>query len=271
MIPDRARQLGEREAETPERPAATLLRVDIRGKSFASGNRGPILGDILLDIKAQEIIAVLGPSGSGKTTLLRMIAGLDADFNGQITGSDGVVGAPSARRGLVFQDARLLAWRTVRQNVAFGLPGSMKEVRSARVDQMLELVGLSPAQHAWPRELSGGMEKRAALARALVGSPDLLMLDEPFGALDIQSRLGLQDELVSLHRQLGFSVLLVTHDIEEAVYLADRIVILGGSPAGIRDEIAIDLGHPRDRLSDPFSAARARVLARVIDTDHHHR
>ncbi|SFG02095.1 ABC transporter [Novosphingobium sp. CF614] len=163
----------------------------------------------------------------------------------------------------------MLAWRTVRQNVEFGLPKSMRKEGPARVDEVLNLVGLAAAQHAWPRELSGGMEKRAALARALVGSPDLLMLDEPFGALDLQNRLALQDELVALRERLGFSVLLVTHDIDEAVYLADRVIILGGVPAQVREQVLIALPHPRDRLAEEFMQARTRVLAHIVDTDHH--
>lgn len=249
--------------------AVPVLTINLRSKTFARNKERQILGAVSLEVAEGEIVAILGPSGSGKTTLLRMIAGLDQDFNGEVLSRGKAVRGPSSRRSLVFQDARLLGWRTVRQNVAFGLPKSMSTDGDARINEMLAMVGLQHAEHAWPRELSGGMEKRVALARALVGSPDLLMLDEPFGALDTPNRFALQDELIALHHRLGLSVLLITHDIEEAVYLADRILILGDTPARVLTDIPIDLPRPRSRISPGFDSVRAHVLARVLNTNHH--
>jgi ABC-type nitrate/sulfonate/bicarbonate transport system ATPase subunit len=257
-------------ASKPRRRSARaqILGVDVARKGFGPDGRTKVLGHIAFEVLDGEVLAILGPSGSGKTTLLRMIAGLDLDYEGVIRNRGSVVRGPDASRGLVFQDARLLPWRTVRQNVAFGLPRKVAQAESGRVEEVLRLVGLADFQSAWPRQLSGGMEKRAALARALVSSPDLLLLDEPFGALDLSTRLALQSELVSLRQRLGLTVVIVTHDIEEAVYLGDRILILDDHPAQVVDDISVPLPHPRDRTGPAFEAVRLRVLASVLNTEH---
>ena len=249
-----------------------MLSIDVRSKAFARHRERRVLGCVAMEVAEGEIVVILGPSGTGKTTLLRMMAGLDVDYDGEIVCRGERVTGPSSERNLVFQDARLLAWRTVRGNVAFGLPRTVRRSeRRERVDMMLRLVRLQDKQDAWPRELSGGMEKRAALARALVGSPRLLMLDEPFSAVDMSGRFALQEELVGLHRRLALTTVVVTHDIDEAVYLADRVVVLGGSPSEIQAQIRIALDRPRDRTSPEFEAARLRVLAWVLDCKHHPR
>src|SRR5690625_2184502 len=186
-----------------------------------------VLRDVDLDVKAGEIIAVVGPSGCGKSTLLRLIGGLDSPTRGSIALDDEVVTAHDDATAIAFQEPRLLPWRTIAQNVAIGLPrGTRKREGQARVAELLELVGLTHAADQRPREVSGGMAQRASLARALARNPRVLLLDEPFGALDALTRLKMHDLLLDIHRAQPTTIVLVTHDVEEAIYLADRILLL---------------------------------------------
>lgn len=252
--------------QLPDSGMPTALTVDVIAKGFGNGLRPNVVEAVQFEVARGETVAVLGPSGSGKTTLLRMIAGLDTDFVGEIKCLGHAVTGPHPSRSLVFQDARLLPWRTVRANVAFGLPREIPGGDRGKVDEALRLVGLEEAQSAWPRQLSGGMEKRAALARAIVASPDLLLLDEPFGALDFSTRIGLQGELQLLCKRLGLTCLIVTHDVDEAVFLADRAVILGGRPTRVVQQIPIPLDHPRNRTHPAFDKIRLKLLASILGT-----
>ena len=203
----------------------TLLRVTNLTHGF--GGAAPVLGPVSLDVARGELLVVVGPSGAGKSTLLRVLAGLETPAAGTITWPDGAGGI-----GVVFQEPRLMPWLDVRANVGFGLRDTAA-ARRARVDALLALVGLADAGDTLPKRLSGGMAQRVALARGLAGAPALLLLDEPFGALDPANRSHLQVHLKALQAELGTTMVLVTHDIAEAVRLGDRILVLGGRPGRI--------------------------------------
>ena len=210
------------------RAPAGRVRIAHVERTFATKEDArTVLRDVTLDVAAGEIIAVVGPSGCGKSTLLRLIGGLDAPSAGAITLDDESVEAHDDSTAMAFQEPRLLPWRTIAQNVALGLPrGTRGRTAKARVAELLELVGLTHAADQRPREVSGGMAQRASLARALARSPRVLLLDEPFGALDALTRLQMHDLLLDIHRAEPSTIVLVTHDVEEALYLADRVLML---------------------------------------------
>lgn len=225
-----------------------------------------VLRDFNLDIRDGEFVALVGASGVGKSTLLRVIAGLVKPTTGIVTRDH--ADTPGRRPfALVFQDARLLPWRRVVRNVEFGLEGLglSKADRRRRALDALDLVGLSDKADRWPHQLSGGQRQRVAIARALAVDPDLLMMDEPFGALDAITRQGLQDELVDLWQRTGKTILFVTHDIDEAVYLADRVVLLAGSPAGVRSADTITTVRPRPRDDAGARATASAIRGRLSD------
>jgi NitT/TauT family transport system ATP-binding protein len=231
-----------------------------------------VLRDVNLTVRAGEFLSVVGASGCGKTTLIRMIAGLAPYSSGQIQVNGQLVTGVPKRLGFVFQDAALMPWRTVRANVAMGL-NEIKELdrHSARerVDTQLELVGLTAYADYYPAQLSGGMRQRAGLARALVSEPDLLLMDEPFGALDAFTRLRLQEELALLVSRTSMTTVFVTHDVDEAVFLSDRIVVMATAPGTIREIVDVDLPRPRlgrqGLLENPRATAlRDHVLSLVI-------
>jgi sulfonate transport system ATP-binding protein len=227
-------------------------------KSFAAAGLTPVLNKIDLQIEAGEFVAIVGPSGCGKSTLLRLIAGLEQPTAGAVKiGAQPVVGV-DRRCALMFQEPRLLPWKTVRQNVLLALRNG--RTTSADPDQWLTQVGLAGFIHALPHQLSGGMAQRAALARALVGRPQVLLLDEPFAALDALTKLQMQDLLADTVEAAGATVVMVTHDIDEAVYLADRIVILGQRPATIIASYRSPLPRPRDRSHGDLAALRSQIL-----------
>lgn len=207
------------------------------------------LRDISLEIAANEFVCLLGPSGCGKTTLLNMIAGLEPVSAGTITVDNEVVRGPSPRRGMVFQQYALFPWLTVRGNIEVGLryQGVPRDVRSRIVDQLIETVGLREFQQAYPRELSGGMMQRVALARAYAPNPEVLLMDEPFGALDAQTKATLQEDLLRVWAQTQKTVVFVTHDVDEAVFLANRIVVFSRRPGRIHSVFPIPLPYPRTR------------------------
>ncbi|MDF0546022.1 ABC transporter ATP-binding protein [Sphingobium sp. H39-3-25] len=220
-----------------------------------------MLDDVTLDVAPGEFVALLGPSGCGKSTLLRLIAGLELPCTGKV-GADKVrIVGPDPSRLLVFQDPTLYPWRTVRQNVALGLEATGQAKGSEkRIDRVLDLVGLGDFAGALPNELSGGMAQRAALARVLVNNPRLLLLDEPLGKLDSLTRMTLQAELVRLWQDSRFTALLVTHDVEEALLLAQRIIIFSPRPAHVVREIHVDAAYPRHRDAPELQALRREIL-----------
>ncbi len=254
--------LAEKLPETDAAPAG--IGLEFRDVSHAFQFKGqplPVLQHISLTVQPGEFVALLGPSGCGKSTLLRLAAGLDAPASGTVFAGDAPVDRPDPSRILVFQDPTLFPWRSVRGNVAVGLEarGILKE-SAGRIDAALRLVRLEGFDDAYPHQLSGGMAQRAALARALVNDPRLLLLDEPLGRLDSLTRLAMQGELVSLWQRVGYTVLLVTHDVEEALLLADRVVVLSERPAHIKAEIRVDRPHPRHRDDPELVALRHKVL-----------
>jgi ABC-type nitrate/sulfonate/bicarbonate transport system ATPase subunit len=245
--------------------AASDVRVHEIYKSFpvpdAPGTSRLALGGISFSIAAGELVSLVGPSGCGKSTLLRLIAGLDVSDSGELlVGNEKIVG-PSAERGLVFQDPNLFPWLTVRRNIEAGLAarGVLREKRN-EVDEFMRLVGLEAFANAYPHHLSGGMAQRVALARALINHPKVLLLDEPLGALDAFTRMRMQDEVLRLWENRRTTMLLVTHDIDEAIYMSHRILIMTSAPGRIDHEIHIDLARPRDRTSDSFLRFRSEIL-----------
>ncbi|MGL5010267.1 MAG: ABC transporter ATP-binding protein [Paracoccaceae bacterium] len=211
----------------------------------------PAVSNLTLDVVLGEFVVLLGPSGCGKSSLLYIVAGLEEATSGSVTFDGLPVTQPSPERSLIFQEAALFPWLSVRDNVGFGLSirGGQPVPRAEKVDRLLRMVGLGGAGDRRPDELSGGMRQRAALARALAMDPKVLLMDEPFAALDIQTRARMQDHLLNIWKASGASVLLVTHSIDEALALADRIVVFTARPGQIKAEIAVDAPRPRDLRS----------------------
>ena len=248
------------------RDKAASIRVWHVRKKFDSLDGGVTPGalaldDVSLTVTAGELVSVVGPSGCGKSTLLRMIAGLAKPTDGEISvGAEPIV-EPSAERGLVFQDPNLFPWLTVRRNIESGLiaRGVLREKR-AEVDEFMRLVGLEAFANSFPHHLSGGMAQRVSLARALINHPKVLLLDEPLGALDAFTRMRMQDEVLRLWRARGTTMLFVTHDIDEAIYMSDRIVIMTQRPGKIEQIIPVEMERPRDRSSSEFLRLRGDIL-----------
>jgi NitT/TauT family transport system ATP-binding protein len=244
--------------------------IDILGVTQAFRSHGKdllVLDDVSISAKPGEFIALVGPSGSGKSTLIRLLAGLDKPLFGNVYVDGKPVVGPDPSRALVFQDPTLLPWRSVRQNVAIGPQARGILTESAeKIDEVLELVGLSDFADAYPSQISGGMAQRTALARALVNEPSVLLLDEPLGALDALTRRVLQGELARLWQQRGFTAVLITHDVPEALVLADRVVVFSPRPAKVSDVIDVDLPRPRDQSSAEFIALRDRILG-LLDAE----
>lgn len=234
-------------------------------KSFTRNDNSDqlaILNDISLEISDREFISFVGPSGCGKSTLLRIIAGLLAPERGSVEVDGMPVRGPGSDRMLVFQDYVLFPWLSVERNITMGLKiaGKDREYVDRKLRWAIEMIGLQGFEKAYPHQLSGGMKQRVAIARALVMNPKILLLDEPFGALDSYTKMKLQNELVHLCEKKDFTTCLVTHDSEEAVFLSDRIVVFTGSPARIQEIITVDLPRPRDRLSKEFISIRDHIL-----------
>jgi len=240
-----------------------LLEIKNVSKLFrADGKDMEALHDINLSIKENEFICFIGPSGCGKTTLLRIIAGLEDPTSGAVYLSGKQIKGPGPERGMVFQEYSLFPWRTVLDNVAFGLElkGLPKDRRYDLARQYLKMVELEPFVERYPHELSGGMKQRVAIARALVNDPLALLMDEPFGALDAQTRNIMQSELLKIWQGEKKTVIFVTHSVDEAIYLADRIVIMSARPGRIKDVIEIDILRPRNRTSPEVNRIRDRIL-----------
>lgn len=219
------------------------------------------LSGIDLTINGGEFISLIGPSGCGKSTLLRLIAGLNDADEGMLYIDDKEIYQPSHERGLVFQNPMLFPWLNVHDNVAFALRarGIYKE-NKGEVDKFIELVGLSAFHKSYPHQLSGGMAQRVSLARALVNHPKVLLLDEPLGALDAFTRMNLQDELIRIWKERATTMIMVTHDVDEAIYLSDRIIVMTPRPAKIEAQIEVKLSRPRARSNSEFLKLRTKIL-----------
>ena len=236
-----------------------MLSLERVGKTYPNGVHA--LDAITLGVQPGEIVAVIGGSGCGKSTLLRAISGLDTPTQGSVLLDGAKITRPHEKIGIIFQEPRLLPWLTVADNVGFGIEDRPKQERAERVAHALDRVGLTDKAKVWPRELSGGQAQRVAIARALVPQPQVLLLDEPFSALDAFTRVDLQDHLLNLWNEFKPTLVMVTHDVEEAIALADRILVMRPHPGQIADEIEIDLPRPRDRQSAAFDFAKRRILA----------
>ncbi|WP_194824505.1 ABC transporter ATP-binding protein [Nocardia sp. XZ_19_231] len=256
----------------PQRPARIV--VDSVGKRYSSAP-GFAVDPVELDIAAGEFICVVGASGCGKSTLLRILAGLEAATTGTVTVADEPVNGPGPERGVVFQDYGLFPWLTVAENIAYG----PKQARMTRpdireiTDRWLDTVGLTRVRKSFPHQLSGGMQQRVAIARVLANSPAVLLMDEPFGALDALTRTDMQVELKRIHHETAVTVVFVTHSIDEAVYLADRVVVMAGGAAHgnaghVREIVEIDLPGERDSTTPEFNAYKRRIDALVHRGNH---
>ena len=260
---DHTSEVKERIETLRGRPV--VMSVEALGRDFdANGVRTTALSRVSFEVRKREFISVIGPSGCGKSTLIRILAGLDYPTSGTVRLDGRAVQGPGADRGMVFQAYTLFPWLTVKKNVMFGL--KMKGVASAAAEQMatewLGVVGLSDAADKYPGQLSGGMKQRVAIARALANEPRILLMDEPFGALDAQTRCSMQAHLLRIWEAVDVTVLFITHDLEEAVYLSDRIVVLGANPGRIVEIIDVPVARPRSPaqfLSGHFLATKQRL------------
>jgi sulfonate transport system ATP-binding protein len=235
-----------------------MLALEHVGKTYPNGVNA--LQRFSAKIQLGEIIAIIGGSGCGKSTLLRAVAGLDRATSGSVTLDGTTITAPHEKIGIIFQEPRLLPWLSVAQNIGFGLFDLPANERRERVARALARVGLTDKADAWPRELSGGQAQRVSIARALVRQPEVLLLDEPFSALDAFTRRDLQDHLLDVWADTRPTLILVTHDVDEAVVLADRVFVMRPRPGRLFQEIQINLGRPRDRNSPHFDAFKRNVL-----------
>ncbi len=227
-------------------------------------NRVDALKDINLSIKRGEFISIIGSSGCGKTTLLRLIAGLDLPESGVLTLDGEEIVAPNPQRGYVVQQGGLFPWLTVEQNIATGLKARhVYRQNKEQVAHFIELIGLKGFEKAYPHQISGGMAQRVAIGRALINKPKALLLDEPMGALDSFTRADIQDKLLELRKENDATMILVTHDVDEAIYLSDRIVIMTPRPGKISEILSIKLSHPRDRGSSQFLSIRGEILEKL--------
>jgi len=233
---------------------------------------GPVeaLANVDFDVARGEFVSIVGPSGSGKSTVFRIIAGLEAPTEGAVLVEGEPVTEPGPDRGMVFQDDALFPWRTAAENVAYGLeeigPPEGFTVEE-RIDYCLELVGLADKADAYPKELSGGQRQRVGIARALAVDPPILLMDEPFGSVDARTKASLHRELLDIWTETRKTICFVTHDIEEAVYLSDRIVVFSNAPGTVLDIVSVDIERPRDRTGDTFTERKAEVLAYFEDEE----
>ncbi len=244
-----------------------LLHVAAAGKTYPGGVEA--LRNANLTVAKGDFICLIGASGCGKSTLLRMIGGFETVTSGSIMMKNRPVAGPGPSRGMVFQDYGLFPWLTVRANIGFGPIACGKPRREAMItaDRFVQMMGLERFAHSYPHQLSGGMKQRVAIARVLANDADLALMDEPFGALDAMTRERLQEELLSIWRTTGLSIIFVTHSLEEAIFLADRVVVMSPGPGRIVNEIPIELERPRDVSSPAFNDIR-RTLAAALHDGH---
>jgi len=253
-------------APSAAEPVRGALAISGLNKSFAIGGQPrPVLENIDLVVRPGEFVSIVGASGCGKSTLLRLIVGLDDDYAGEIRLDGDRVTGTSLDRGIVFQDHRLFPWMTLEENVGLALinTGVPKAQRARIVAEHIALVNLKGFEKAYPHQLSGGMAQRAAIARALVTEPRLLLLDEPLGALDALTRVHVQNELQRIWMAQRSTMVMVTHDVEEALYLGDRVIVMSPNPGRIRRIVEVDLPHPRDRRSPLLHRLKDEILAEL--------
>lgn len=261
-------------SETENRSSAAVqsqIRVENVSKTYDSKS-GPIaaLNDVNFQVENGEFVSIVGPSGSGKSTIFRIIAGLESASEGRVLVDNNPITEPGPDRGMVFQDDALFPWRTVAENVSYGL----EEVGSPsgftieeRIEYCLDLVGLSGKASAYPKELSGGQRQRVGIARSLAVDPPILLMDEPFGSVDARTKASLHRELLEIWQETQKTICFVTHDIQEAVYLSDRIVVFSDAPGTVLDEISVDLERPRDRTGEGFTKIKAEILTFFEDEE----
>lgn len=243
------------------------LRIEHLSKSFLVNNEKlDVLNDINLNINKGEFISIIGHSGCGKSTLLKILAGLTDYTIGsvKIDGKELRDSADSAKCCMIFQDHRLLPWKTVRQNIAFGLYEDDKNEEN--INSYIEMVNLKGFENAYPHQISGGMAQRTAIARALARKPEILLLDEPFGALDALTRIEMQKEVLNIRSYNHTTMILVTHDIDEAIYLSDRIIVTSNRPAAIKKEFKVELSRPRMRTDSDFMRLKSKIFREFFDT-----
>jgi len=246
--------------------ANAALEIKQLNKTFRSQNSSThVLDQIDFTLQQEEFVSIIGPSGCGKSTMLKIAAGLDVDYEGSVKLNGVQVAGPSKEKGFIFQEHRLFPWLTVEKNIAADLSLKDPKIRE-QVDAMIDLVRLKGFEKAYPKQLSGGMSQRVAIARALLRNPQVLLLDEPFGALDAFTRNHMQESLLDIWRQNRTSMLLVTHDIDEAIFLSNRVVVMDARPGKIKGIVPIPLAYPRSRVSPSFQKLRADVL-RLLNHD----
>jgi NitT/TauT family transport system ATP-binding protein len=252
---------------------ASAIEIENVSKMYNQGTTEPVeaVDDVSLSVREGEFVSIVGPSGCGKSTLLEMIAGLIPKTEGSIRVGEAEVEGPRDEIGLVFQESSLYPWRTARKNVEFGLEllGVGKAERRQRAEEMIDLVGVGGFEDAYPDELSGGMQKRVAVARALAADPDIMLMDEPFGALDEQTRLFMGEELLRIWEETGKTIVFVTHSLQESVLLSDRVAVVSNRPGRIQDVVEIDIPRPREADvigTDQFRTAQSRIWE-IIKTE----
>jgi NitT/TauT family transport system ATP-binding protein len=232
-----------------------------------SGRKLKALDDVSFEVNDGEFLCILGPSGCGKTTLLRMLAGLDQPTSGELYLKDKPIGKPGPERGMIFQEFALFPWLTVIKNIEFGLEmrGISNEERSKIASRYVEMIGLNGFENSYPHEISGGMNQRVAVARALANEPEVLLMDEPFGTLDAQTRLLMQEELLAIWKATGKTILFVTHCANESVFLAQRVIVMTARPGRINEIVRVDLEHPHKRYGLKVDALKNRLIGLIME------
>ena len=234
------------------------IKIQNVSKNFDGVN---VLNDFNLDIEPGSFVSLIGPSGCGKSTLLRIIGGLEHSSEGSVFLDGEKITKAGSDRGFAFQGSNLFPWLTIKENIAFGLKArKIYKEKKGDVAEMLKLVGLSGFEDSYPHQISGGMQQRASLARAIVGHPKVLLLDEPLGALDAFTRMNLQDEILRIKNENDMTMLMVTHDVDEAIYMSDKVVVMSARPSRVEAVVDIDLPRPRVRVQDAFTLYRNKIL-----------